>query len=421
MKKRLAVSNTIAGLLTIILGIMGVFAVTLYFYSGAFYVSQIRQLEQFLAFRQAEDLAVTQNSGYITLSNTWSHITRLTYVIVISSSGSVTVTPLNVELAPGQSYSYPYAKGYSYAFLTSYGNEFWASSVNNPALQPYTLTIEVNAPLGTTNPAVGTYVYPFGSKVQISAIPSPGYFIQWNGSGYGSYSGTNNPGYVYIWSNIVEEAIFGVQITFSASGLSGLSPSANVLIVNGVQYTYSQLPLTLYIPYGETVTYSYISPISGGQGIQFVWTGTSGLDSAQSGSFTADSSGSITATYQEQYMLTVQVNPSGSGTTSPAAGNYWYNAGEQVQITATPNTGYEFVQWSGSGSGSYSGTNNPATVTMNSPITETANFESYVAVTFSASGLSSSAIGTILTVTYGGTTYSLQYSNLPFTLDVVPG
>jgi hypothetical protein len=58
---------------------------------------------------------------------------------------------------------------------------------------------------------------------------------------------------------------------------------------------------------------------------------------------------------------------------------------------------------------------------MNGPVNETANFESYVAVTFSASGLSSSAIGTILTVTYGGTTYSLQYSNLPFTLDVVPG
>ena len=35
---------------------------------------------------------------------------------------------------------------------------------------------------------------------------------------------------------------------------------------------------------------------------------------------------------------------------------------------------YSFAGWTGSGTGSYSGTNNPASITMNGPITENAAF-----------------------------------------------
>src|SRR4030095_7844792 len=35
---------------------------------------------------------------------------------------------------------------------------------------------------------------------------------------------------------------------------------------------------------------------------------------------------------------------------------------------------YSFAGWTGAGPGSYSGTNNPASITMNGPITETAAF-----------------------------------------------
>jgi hypothetical protein len=72
--------------------------------------------------------------------------------------------------------------------------------------------------------------------------------------------------------------------------------------------------------------------------------------------------------------LTMQVSPSGSGTTSPAIGTYWYDSGLSVTISATANAGYAFSSWSGTGTGSYSGVANPASVTMNSPIAETANF-----------------------------------------------
>jgi len=90
--------------------------------------------------------------------------------------------------------------------------------------------------------------------------------------------------------------------------------------------------------------------------------------------------GTITAaqstlfTYQHQYMLTMNpVDPVGSGTATPTTG--WQSAGTSVPITATPSTGYDFSAWTGTGTGSYTGSNNPASVTMTAPLIETASFE----------------------------------------------
>ena len=75
-------------------------------------------------------------------------------------------------------------------------------------------------------------------------------------------------------------------------------------------------------------------------------------------------------TYQHQFKLTMKV--SGPGTVTPISG--WHNAGAKVTITAKANSGHKFNSWTGSGTGSYTGTKNPATITMNSAITENANF-----------------------------------------------
>src|SRR5262249_19858055 len=77
-----------------------------------------------------------------------------------------------------------------------------------------------------------------------------------------------------------------------------------------------------------------------------------------------------TATFKTQYFLTM--SPGVGGTVSPRSG--WKNSGTVVSISATPNTGFSFSNWTGSGTGSYSGPNNPASITMGGPITETATF-----------------------------------------------
>lgn len=51
-----------------------------------------------------------------------------------------------------------------------------------------------------------------------------------------------------------------------------------------------------------------------------------------------------------------------SGTTDPVPGTYSYDFGTEVSITATPDSGYQFNEWSGD----VSGTTNPITITMDS-------------------------------------------------------
>jgi len=43
----------------------------------------------------------------------------------------------------------------------------------------------------------------------------------------------------------------------------------------------------------------------------------------------------------------LQKTPAAGGTVSPGIGVYDYSAGELVTLTATPEPGYEFVQWQG--------------------------------------------------------------------------
>ncbi|MBN1754651.1 hypothetical protein JW877_00420, partial [bacterium] len=83
----------------------------------------------------------------------------------------------------------------------------------------------------------------------------------------------------------------------------------------------------------------------------------------------------FTASYQLQYYLFVN---SARGTVS---GQGWYDAGNPANFGVTPDsieaggTRYIFQSWTGTGSGSYSGSNNPATVNMNNSITEVANWQ----------------------------------------------
>jgi uncharacterized repeat protein (TIGR02543 family) len=85
---------------------------------------------------------------------------------------------------------------------------------------------------------------------------------------------------------------------------------------------------------------------------------------------TPTSGATYTASFKTQYYLTMSAGT--GGTVSPTSG--WYDASQGVPITAYTNSGYTFAGWTGSGSGSCSGANNPATVTMNGPIAETATY-----------------------------------------------
>jgi len=78
----------------------------------------------------------------------------------------------------------------------------------------------------------------------------------------------------------------------------------------------------------------------------------------------------ITVNFKTQYYLTMTA--SAGGTVLPVSG--FYDSAGVVGITASPSGGYSFSGWSGSGTGSYTGPNNPGLVTMGGPVSETGSF-----------------------------------------------
>jgi len=125
---------------------------------------------------------------------------------------------------------------------------------------------------------------------------------------------------------------------------------------------------------GSTHKLEALSPVSGGTGIQYVYSSWSDGGAQVHDYIVPGSSATVTANYNTQYELTMATN---FGTTNPAVGTSWQNAGASVPISAaapTPGAGEQYVWagWTGTGTGSYSGSDPSPSITMNGPITETA-------------------------------------------------
>jgi hypothetical protein len=219
---------------------------------------------------------------------------------------------------------------------------------------------------GTVSPASGWKNS--GATIPITATPTNNTqvsyrFNAWTGSGTGSYSGTNNPASITMNGPITENASFTqnpVQVTVQTN------PAGLTFSVDNTSYTSAQV--FSWQP-GSSHTIATTVPQSGGTGVRYVWgnwTGGGGISHT-----VAPTTNKIyTATFKTQYYLTMTHGT--GGTVSPTSG--WKTSGTTISITAAPASGYSFTNWTGSGTGSFSGTNNPASITMGGPITETATF-----------------------------------------------
>ncbi len=101
-----------------------------------------------------------------------------------------------------------------------------------------------------------------------------------------------------------------------------------------------------------------------------IWTGNIPQEHEDDNpiTITMDSDKSITAGFIRQYTLTAAAGI--GGTTDPAPGTHTYDPGTDFNMTATPNSGYEFSGWSGDASGIA----NPITIVMESDKSITASF-----------------------------------------------
>ena len=229
----------------------------------------------------------------------------------------------------------------------------------------YLLTM-TPSPGGTVSPISG-WKTP-GSTIPISATPTNNTLVSynfagWTGTGTGSYSGSNNPASVTMSGPITETAAFTQNPVNVTVQTSIVGPTFSV---DGTPYSSAQ---TFSWQPGSSHTIATTSPQSAGPGVQYAWNNWSD-NGAISHTVTPTTNKTYTARFTTQYFLTMSAGT--GGTVTPTSG--WKNSGAAVSITAKPATGYSFTNWTGAGTGSFSGTANPASITMGGPITETATF-----------------------------------------------
>jgi Divergent InlB B-repeat domain len=196
------------------------------------------------------------------------------------------------------------------------------------------------------------------SSVALTAKPTSNTLVSynftgWTGTGTGSFTGTTNPVAIVMGGPISETASFvqnPVNVTVQTN-LAGLSFS-----VDGTPYP---TPQTFSWQPGSSHTIATASPQSGATGVRYVWSNWSDKGTI-SHSVAPTQNTTYTAAFTTQYFLTMSAGT--GGTVSLASG--WKANGSTVKITATPATGYSFTDWTGTGTGSFSGTTNPVSITM---------------------------------------------------------
>ena len=161
------------------------------------------------------------------------------------------------------------------------------------------------------------------------------------------------------------------SVSLTASAVStavtvATNPAGLQISVDGTAYT---APRTFNWTAGSSHTLSLSSPQNGTSGTRYAYASWSD-SGAQSHSITVPSSATTyTANFTTQYSLTASANPAAGGAVSPSGTN-WYTNGQSINLSATPNSGYNFGGWSGI----ISGTANPVPITMDGPKSATANF-----------------------------------------------
>jgi hypothetical protein len=268
-----------------------------------------------------------------------------------------------------------------------------AVTANFEVIPAYTLTMAVSpADGGTTSPAAGDHNYSEGEVVTVTATANTGYrFVNWSGD----VADPNAPSTTVtvdmtktVTANFEPIPVYTLTMAVSPGEGGTTSPAAG-------DHSYSE---------GELVSIA----ATANPGYRFVnWSGDVADLNAPSTIVTVDSTKTVTANFESipVYTLTMAVSLADSGITSPAAGDHDYSQGEVVAITATANTGYRFINWSGDVADPNAAS---TTVTVDSTKTVTANFEesgltpepSFISL-IPDSGASSVGVPHVLSITVG--------------------
>ena len=195
--------------------------------------------------------------------------------------------------------------------------------VANFVLKTYTLTvIAVN---GTVVKSPNQVTYTHGTSVVLTATPATGYeFTSWSGDA----TGTNNPLTVVMNDNKVITANFAIK-TYT-------------LTVNAVNGTVLKVPNQATYNHGAAVV---LTPTPADGYVFSSWSGDA-TGNAVPLTVIMNSNKVITANFTavipNQFSVALTANPNEGGVTDGAG---LFPAGSTVQVTAIPNDGYTFNNW----------------------------------------------------------------------------
>lgn len=147
----------------------------------------------------------------------------------------------------------------------------------------------------------------------------------------------------------------------------GTNPAGFSFTADGTAYTSAQ---NLSWNAGSSHTIATTSPQTPGAGTQDNFTGWSDSGAISHVVTAPTSATTYTASFSTSYLLTTGVSPAGAGTVAPPTGSY-EPANSTVSLTATPNAGYIFSNWSGSVANAAKAA---TTISMTALETATANF-----------------------------------------------
>ena len=269
-------------------------------------------------------------------------------------------------------------------------------------LMQYTLSIDVDpSGAGSTSPSVGDHLYDYGSEVSVIPLANTGYeFAYWSGdcSGTGACEltvdddmsvvahftqtafnltiavdpaegGTTIPSagvHPYLEDTqvaVIAEPAYGYVFDHWSGACTGsgicsvIMDSDKSVTAHFTEITYD---LTIIIdPEGGGATapsagvHSYVIdsevsvvPMPDSDYLFVEWSGD--CTGSEACSLLMDGDKVVTAHFAlKTFDLTIEVEPSESGSTDPAVGVHTYDIGSIVDITPTPDEGYEFAYWSG--------------------------------------------------------------------------
>ena len=200
---------------------------------------------------------------------------------------------------------------------------------------------------GTTS---GTGTYAQGSTVTVTATAGTGYgFINWTENG--TIVSTNPSYQLTMAGNKALVANFSTQLTLALSSI----PAAGGTTTGGGTFTAGASVTATAIP---NIGYTFIN-----------WTeGTTIVSTNATYTAALNANRTLVANFAIGGFSLNVIAVNGTALKNPLLVSY--TSGANVQITATPNTGYSFTGWSGDATGSL----NPLSVAMNANKNITANF-----------------------------------------------